>query len=123
PEPRPAKLVPQHYYRFRCGRHHRSAAALPTVRVSNERPWPYRIFARVSLRFPRTIVSAIPATACCACCEPHAARLADVLGFLFRWHTTPRCVPEPQLQREICAQPRDQETFSGRAPSTPLPEC
>jgi hypothetical protein len=25
---------------------------------------------------PRTIVSAIPATACCACCEPHAARLA-----------------------------------------------
>lgn len=69
PELRPAKLIPRHYYRFRCGRHHRSASTLCIVRVRNEQPWPYRIFSRVSLRSPRTIVSAIPATACCACCE------------------------------------------------------
>jgi len=83
----------------------------------------YRIFSRVSLMSPRAIVSAIPATACCACCEPHAARLAGVLGFLSRWHTTPRCVPALQLQREICGRPRDRKTFSVRAPSTLLPEC
>src|SRR6266851_4491375 len=65
-------------------------------------------FPKVS---PRAIVSPIPATACCACCEPHAARRVDVLEFPSRWHTIPRCVPEPQLQREICVQPRDRKTF------------
>src|SRR6266850_7077142 len=50
-------------------------------------------------------------------------RLSDVLGFLSRWHTTPRCVPEPQPQPEICAQLVDRKIFSVRAPNTWLPEC
>jgi hypothetical protein len=48
----------------------RSVSALPTVLARNDRPWSYRIFLRVSLRSPRAIASAIPAKACCACCEP-----------------------------------------------------
>src|ERR1700676_4628055 len=74
-------------------------------------------------KFPRTIVSTIPATVCCWCCEPHAAGLVGVRGFLSRWHTAPRCVPKPQPQRGIYAQLLDRKTFFVRAPSTLLPEC
>jgi hypothetical protein len=96
---------------------------LPIVRMRDERPERCRIFSRVFPKVSSNHCFSDSTKGLLPCCEPHVARQAGVFGFLSRWHTTPRCLPDPQPQPRICVRPRDRKTFSVRAPSTPLPEC